>query len=53
MSTVRHNFSSQAEPRLLAERRAIAQAEGRPCQAVLAQALRERLLYLQTQVTSR
>ncbi len=41
MSAVRQKFSSQADPRLLGELRAIAQEEGRQFQAVLEQALRE------------
>jgi hypothetical protein len=41
MSAVRQKFSSQADPRLLTELRAIAQEEGRQFQAVLEQALRE------------
>ena len=41
MSAVRQKFSSQADPRLLDELRAIAQEEGRLFQAVLEQAVRE------------
>lgn len=41
MSTVRRKFSSQADPHLLGELRAIAQEEGRQFQAVLEQAVRE------------
>lgn len=41
MSAVRQKFSSQADPRLLDELRAIAQEEGRQFQAVLEQAVRE------------
>ncbi|MGB5065436.1 MAG: hypothetical protein WBQ37_17025 [Candidatus Competibacter sp.] len=41
MSAVRQKFSSQADPRLLGELRAIAQEEGRQFQSVLEQALRE------------
>ena len=41
MSAVRQKFSSQADPRLLGELRAIAQEEGRQFQAVLEQAVRE------------
>ena len=41
MNAVRQKFSSQADPRLLGELRAIAREEGRQFQAVLEQALRE------------
>jgi predicted transcriptional regulator len=41
MSAVRQKFSSQADPRLLGELRAIAHEEGRQFQAVLEQAVRE------------
>ena len=41
MSAIRQKFSSQADPRLLGELRAIAQEEGRLFQAVLEQAVRE------------
>ncbi len=41
MSAVRQKFSSQADPRLLGELRAIAREEGRQLQAGLALAVRE------------
>lgn len=41
MSAVRQKFSSQADPALLTEMKAIAQEEGRQFQAVLEQAMRE------------
>ena len=41
INAVRQKFSSQADPRLLGELRAIAREEGRQFQAVLEQALRE------------
>ena len=41
MSAVRQKFSSQADPQVLAEIKAIAQEEGRQFQAVLEQAMRE------------
>ena len=41
MSAVRQKFSSQADPELLAELKAIAAEEGRQFQTVLEQAMRE------------
>ena len=41
MSAARQKFSSQADPQVLVELKAIAQEEGRQFQAVLEQAMRE------------
>lgn len=49
MAAVREKFSSQADPHLLAEIRALAAAQGRQFQSILEQALTEYLERSQTE----
>lgn len=49
MASVREKFSSQADPQLLSEIRALAQKQGRQFQAVIEQALTEYLGRNQTE----